>query len=165
MIKKSTPSGKNREIAVVLDNLRSMYNVGSIFRTADAFGVHTVHLCGTTPAPVDRFGRKVGGIAKVALGGEESVSWEYWKGTKECVEELQKHGWQVVAVEQTERSVPLGEFEAKEKTAYIFGAEVEGVTEELLEICDEIVEIPMRGAKESLNVSVTAGIVLHTVSQ
>ncbi len=147
---------------VLLDNVRSSHNVGSIFRTSDGAGVEKIYLGGYTPAPVDRFGRKVGEIAKTSLGASETIAWE--KVSEEDVlnklQELKREGFEIVAVEQTVNSVSLYEFKPTEKTCYILGNEVDGVRQELLEVADRVVEIPMAGQKESLNVSVTAGIVL-----
>jgi 23S rRNA (guanosine2251-2'-O)-methyltransferase len=153
---------------VILDNVRSTHNVGSIFRTSDAAGVSKLFLLGITPSPLDRFGRQQPEIAKTALGATDSVPWEkVGEGdslaTDEGVALLQKlnsNGYTVVAVEQAENAVLLHDFEPPEKIAYILGAEVEGVQPELIATADVVLEIPMLGMKESLNVSVTAGIVL-----
>ncbi|MEK7606472.1 MAG: TrmH family RNA methyltransferase [Patescibacteria group bacterium] len=145
---------------VVLDNIRSVHNVGSLFRTCEGAGVSKLYLCGVTPAPKDRFGRIRPDLAKVALGTENLVPWEEVKGTATCISKLKEEGFTIVAVEQDERSKDFKMFTAKEKTAFVFGEETKGLSKELVDMCDEILEIPMQGEKESLNVSVAAGIVL-----
>lgn len=154
---------------VILDSIRSAHNVGSIFRTSDGAGVEKIYLCGPTPDPIDRFGRPQPEITKTSLGASESIPWEHIgtienRATDELlalISELQADGYTVVAVEQTENSTDLYDFVVPEKVAYIFGAEVEGVQEEIVAAADEVLELPMAGMKESLNVSVTAGIVLY----
>lgn len=141
-----------------------MHNVGSIFRTADGAGVAKVYLTGYTPAPVDRFGRPVKEIAKVALGAEKTVPWEKREIT-ELIQKLKSDNVQIVAVEQDPRSVPYMELKPKGPTALIFGSEVGGLSTTVLTQCDAVIEIPMHGEKESLNVSVAAGIVLYQVSR
>lgn len=156
------------EIRIILDNIRSAHNVGSIFRTADGAGVSHIYLGGTTPDPIDRFGREQPAIAKTALGATTSVAWEHvgaaddWATAPLCtlVRSLQADGFTVIAIEQALTSIRLAQFVAPTKVVYVFGAEVAGVQPELLAAADQIVEIPLRGMKESLNVSVTAGIVL-----
>ena len=145
---------------VILHNIRSHYNVGAIFRTADGAGVNKIYLSGYTPAPEDRFGREVGEISKTALGAEKFVAWEKVDDTLLVVQKLKAEGITVVAVEQSDSSVMLNDFVAPEKVVYIFGSETEGVPTEVLVEVDTILELPMLGHKESLNVSVTAGIVL-----
>ncbi len=152
-----------REVVVILDNVRSTHNVGSIFRTAEALGASTLYLCGTTPTPTDRFGRTRADIAKVALGAESILSWEYFESTLACVKRVRTHRFQIVAVEQNPRAVTLPEFTLPERAAYILGDEVQGVAPDVLDSADVIVEIPQMGKKESLNVSVAAGIVLVQV--
>lgn len=151
-----------RNVRVILDNIRSAHNVGSIFRTADGAGVEKIYLVGTTPSPCDRFGREVPEIKKTSLGATEFVEWEWI--TDEAVpaltDTLTQTGFYIVAVEQHKNAVSLYDFTAPEKVCYIFGNEVNGVGKDLLASADQIVEIPMRGSKESLNVSVTAGILL-----
>jgi tRNA G18 (ribose-2'-O)-methylase SpoU len=152
-----------KEIVVILDNIRSTHNVGSIFRTADAVGVDRLILCGTTPTPIDRFGRERKDIAKVALGAEKSVAWKYEKETAEAVKKLKKAGYQMVAVEQAENSVDYKKVKIKNKTAFIVGEEVRGIKPEILKLADMVAEIPMRGEKESLNVSVAFGVALFRI--
>ncbi|MBP9771729.1 MAG: RNA methyltransferase [Candidatus Pacebacteria bacterium] len=151
-------------IIVILDNIRSVYNVGSIFRTCDGAGVEKIYLCGTTPTPLDRFGRVRKDLAKVALGAEKTVPWEYTKTTEEAIESLKAEGVRVVAVEQSPSAISYKTFKQTSKIAFVFGNETDGVSKQVLDMCDTIVEIPMHGAKESLNVSVVAGIILfaHT---
>ena len=153
------------EKIVVLDNIRSAFNVGSIFRTADALGVKQIVLGGTTPAPVDRFGRARKDIAKVSLGAEKSVAWKYEKNILLTIKNLKKSGYKIVVLEQSDKSqdykkVKLG---TKAKIVFVVGAEVEGVNKEILKITDIIAEIPMLGKKESLNVSVAFGVALFRI--
>jgi tRNA G18 (ribose-2'-O)-methylase SpoU len=143
-------------VIVVLDNIRSMHNVGSVFRTADAFLVKGIYLCGYTPQPPHR------DIHKTALGATETVEWRHFPATADAVRSLKEEGYVVFAVEQTEGSIRLGEFAAAipGPVAVVFGNEVTGVGEEALVLCDGSVEIPQWGMKHSLNVSIAAGIVL-----
>lgn len=151
------------QVSVVLHDIRSMHNVGSIFRTADGAGVSKIYITGYTPAPVDRFNRPVREIAKVALGAEQSVPWEKCEIT-ELIQSLRKDGVQVVAVEQSDYSIPYTTFKLTGDTALIFGNEVGGLADSVVMQCDTVVEIPMHGTKESLNVSVAAGIVLYQLA-
>lgn len=146
---------------IILPDIRSAYNVGAIFRTADAAGVSKVFLSGYSPAPKDRFGRTQTEIEKTSLGASVTMEWEQVSDLPALISSLQKEGVTVVAVEQSEKSVSLPDFSVPEKVAYIMGNEVTGVDEEILDLVDVIVELPMLGQKESLNVSVTAGIVLY----
>ena len=148
------------EKVLILDNIRSVHNVGSIFRTADAAGVSKVYLCGVTPAPIDRFGRKRKDVAKVALGAEETVVWESVKVAEQAVADLRGRGFEIVAVEQSSSSVSYRNYLPAKRAAFIFGNEVGGLGEEVLKLSDKIIEIPMRGRKESLNVAVSVGVVL-----
>ncbi len=148
---------------VVLHDIRSHYNVGAIFRSCDGAGVTKVYLTGYTPAPIDRFGRVVGEIHKTSLGASAMVSWEKYATTEEVVTKLQADGVTVVAVEQSPNAVSLYEFTPTENVAYIFGNEIEGVPKIVCDAVDVVVEIPMLGQKESLNVSVTAGIILFHI--
>ena len=157
------------KLVVVLDNVRSVHNVGSIFRTADAAGVEKIYCCGITPGPLDRFKQVRADFAKVALGAEKSVAWEAGGGgAVDVVTALKEDGWQIFAVEQAENSVPYDEAtrtaraartDVQAKIALVLGAEVDGVSESVLKLADKILEIPMRGKKESLNVAVAFGIV------
>lgn len=146
-------------VIAVLDNIRSMHNVGSVFRTADAFLIDAIFLCGYTPQPPHR------DINKTALGATESVDWMYFPSTVEAVAELKNKGYKVLAIEQTEGSISLEKFTAKtdEKIAVVFGNEVEGVNDDVLKLVDGSLEIPQLGMKHSLNISVAAGIVLWEI--
>lgn len=150
------------EIVVVLPDIRSTHNVGSIFRTADAAGVKKVFLCGITPQPVDQFGRKRQDISKVALGAEDYIPWEYTKSLARLIGKLKKEGYTICAVEQSPKSVPYMAFKAPKqaKLALIMGNEVEGLPKAILARVDHILEIPMHGQKESLNVGVAFGVVV-----
>ena len=152
-----------KEVIVILDNIRSTFNVGSIFRTADAMGVNQLILCGTTPAPVDRFGRERKDIAKVSLGAEKSVLWRYEEGILNVIKKLKKEGYQIIAIEQAENSVDYKKVKIKNKVVFVMGAEVEGVSKNILKLADVVAEIPMRGQKESLNVSVSFGVALFRI--
>ncbi len=147
------------EVAILLHNIRSAHNVGSIFRTADAAGVSRIYLSGYTPTPRDRFDRVQKDIAKTALGAEKTVPWEYHK-TPTMISKLKRAGWRVIGVEQDKRSHDYRSFTLTQSTLLIFGNEVKGLSPALRKTCDELIEIPMRGEKESLNVSVAAGIIL-----
>jgi tRNA G18 (ribose-2'-O)-methylase SpoU len=151
---------------VILDNIRSAHNVGSIFRTSDGAGVFKIFLVGVTPCPTDRFGRVQPEIAKTSLGAADIVPWEQVSNDDAVllVRSLCGEGVKVVAVEQTSNSVSLDEFQVPENVAYILGNEVDGVSDALIKESDTVVEIPMAGKKESLNVSVAAGIVLFKKS-
>jgi len=148
--------------AVLLHNVRSAHNVGSIFRTCDAAGVSRVFLSGYTPTPRDRFDRMQKTIAKTALGAEAFVPWEYRKSPLAVILTLHKAGWRIVGIEQAPDAVDYRKFKSKKPVLFIFGNEVHGVPKSILTKCDAIVEIPMRGKKESLNVSVAAGIILFS---
>lgn len=143
-------------LMVVLDDVRSLYNVGSVFRTCDAFRVAGVCLCGITATPPHPE------IHKTALGGEDSVDWRYFKTAVEAVEYLHQEGYRVCAIEQAEGSTLLQHLQVEEGVRYavVFGNEVKGVHQEVVDLCDDCIEIPQWGTKHSMNVSVTAGIVL-----
>lgn len=147
-------------IACMLDNIRSMHNVGSVFRTADAFRLENLFLCGITPTPPHRE------IRKTAIGAEHSVPWEYRKDSLELAKELIAEGWSLIAAEQTEQSTPLHQWEidTQQKYVLILGHEIEGVAQELINLCQQVIEIPQFGTKHSLNISVAAGICLHHLS-
>ncbi|HEY4208990.1 MAG TPA: RNA methyltransferase [Puia sp.] len=148
-------------VVVVLDNIRSMHNVGSVFRTADAFRIEVIYLCGYTPQPPHR------DIHKTALGATETVEWKYFQDICAVLKELKGEGWQVYAVEQVENSLPLQEMARQQtgKTVVVFGNEVSGVGDEALRLCDGSLEIPQWGMKHSLNISVAAGIVLWELAR
>ena len=141
-------------IIIILDNIRSLSNVGAFFRTADAFRIKELVLCGITACPPHRE------IHKTALGADETVSWRYFETTEEACQTLINEGYRIFAVEQIEGSVPLQDFRFEPNTAYILGNEVEGVSEEALPCCEGAIELPQEGTKHSLNVSVCAGIVI-----
>lgn len=143
-------------LIIVLDNIRSLHNVGSVFRTADAFRLQGVWLCGITACP------PAAEIHKTALGAEDSVSWEYFEDTLDAVERLQREGYEVLAVEQVEGSLKLNTFriDPAKHYALILGNEVKGVRQDVVDVADAALEIPQYGTKHSMNVSVTAGIVM-----
>lgn len=149
------------ELAAVLHDVRSVHNVGSIFRTADAAGVSKIYLCGITPAPIDRFKEVRKDFAKVALGAERSVKWESVKDTKDAVARLKRDGYEVLAVEQSPDAVSCEKVVVKKnmRLALVMGNEVQGLPPAVLALADKTIEIPMFGKKESLNVSVAFGIV------
>jgi 23S rRNA (guanosine2251-2'-O)-methyltransferase len=140
---------------VVLENIRSLYNVGAIFRTADAVRVGSIHLCGITGRPP----RKE--IAKTALGAQDTVPWEYYQKTHESILSLKQRGVTIVAVEHSDQSKSLWNTELSFPAAFVFGYELEGIELETLKICDQIIEIPMFGFKGSLNVGISCAIVLY----
>lgn len=146
---------------IVLDNVRSHNNIGSVFRTADAFRVEKICLCGITAKPPHR------DIRKTALGATESVEWRYHESTTDAVQELKAGGYRIVAVEQAEGSVELQNFttDSGGKYALIFGHEVNGVDQKVLDLCDECIEIPQFGTKHSFNITVSAGIVLWELNR
>jgi 23S rRNA (guanosine2251-2'-O)-methyltransferase len=145
---------------LVLDNIRSVENTASIFRTAECFGVDKVYLVGTTPAPIDRFGRKRQDFAKVSLGAEEMLEWEYVKEVEPVLDDLRSQKFQILALEQSSGSRELSGFKPSNQFALIVGNEVEGIHSAILEKADEVLEIEMKGKKESLNVSVATGVAL-----
>lgn len=148
------------EFAVVLHNVRSAHNVGSIFRTADGSGASHIYLSGYTPTPADRFGRAQKDLAKTALGAEKTLPWEYARDVSSVLKGFRKEGWQIVGVEQDARAKNFRTFRKKDKTVFIFGNEVRGLSKQVRNLCDVLIEIPMKGKKESLNVSVAAGVIL-----
>jgi len=154
---------KNKQNILILHNIRSVENVGAIFRTADAVGIDKIYLTGYTPAPLDRFGRKRRDLAKSALGAEEFVSWEQKKMIFPLLAKLKKENFIIIGIEQDKKSIDYKRVKLQNKNAFIVGAEVTGIPKNILEKCDIIAEIPMRGKKESLNVSVATGIALFRV--
>lgn len=149
-------------IAVVLDNIRSQHNIGSVFRTADAFRVSQIALCGITATPPQAE------IHKAALGATETVDWKYFASTKEAIIHLKACGYKIIAIEQTDKSIPLNEFafsHKPDKIALVFGHEVFGVDDDVLNFCDFAIEVPMFGTKHSLNISVCVGVVLWELSK
>ena len=151
---------------LILDNIRSTHNVGAIFRTADAVGISMIYLVGYTPAPIDRFGKIRNDIAKSALGAEQTVPWKQVKNIGGLITSLKKKGYYIVALEQSPKSVSytkVKKLAGKKPIALIVGNEVDGVLEKTLAKCNLIAELPMRGMKESLNVSVATGIILYEI--
>ena len=147
---------EKNKIIVLLDNIRSAYNVGSIFRTADAFLIEAIFICGYTPPPTHR------SVHKTALGAAETVDWMQFEKIEDAINQLKENDYKVYAIEQAEQSITLNKFQSSpnKKTAVIFGNEVTGVQNEAMQVCDGCIEIPQQGMKHSLNVSVAAGIVL-----
>ena len=144
-------------IIIILDNIRSLSNVGAFFRSADAFRIGELVLCGITACPPHRE------IHKTALGADETVRWRYYESTEAACQALKSEGYRIFAVEQVEGSVPLQDFKFEPNTAYILGNEVEGVSEGALPYCEGAIELPQAGTKHSINVSVCAGIVMWRV--
>jgi tRNA G18 (ribose-2'-O)-methylase SpoU len=143
-------------LTILLDDVRSMHNVGSVFRSADSFLAEKIYLCGYTPAPPHR------DIHKTALGATETVSWQWEKDILTCLHALKKDGYKIYAIEQVHNSIKMNHFvpDKLQKTALIFGNEVNGVSQQAIDLCDGCIEIPQLGSKHSLNISVSAGIVL-----
>ena len=150
---------KKTPFIVVLDNIRSLNNIGSVFRTSDAFLLEAIYLCGITACPPNKE------IHKTALGSTDSVAWSYFEDTKDAILELKKENYTIVSIEQVENSVSLDSFKVKKnkKYAFIFGNEVKGIQQNIVDISDYSVEIPMLGTKHSLNISVSVGVVLWEV--
>ncbi len=143
-------------IIIVLDNIRSMNNIGSVFRTSDALLIEAVYLCGITATPPHR------DLHKTALGAEDTVHWEYFEDTQSAVEKLRENGFKIYSVEQAEQSISLEQFNTENNTKYalVFGNEVKGVQQKIVNISDGCIEIPQFGTKHSFNISVSCGIVL-----
>ncbi len=150
---------KKKEIVLILENIRSAENVGSIFRTADAVGVTKIYLVGYTPDPLDRFGKPQKGVVKASLGAEKSIPWEHSVSILPLLKKLKKDNFEIVSLEQSPRSVLYTKYKTQ-KCALVVGNEVEGVSKKTLSCSDVIIEIPMKGNKESLNVSVATGVAL-----
>jgi 23S rRNA (guanosine2251-2'-O)-methyltransferase len=151
------------DISVILINIRSVWNVGAIFRTADAAGIEKIYLCGITPSPVDRFGGIRPQLAKVALGAEKFVQWEKAGSAVRLIDKLKKEGYKIYALEQSRKSIPYdavkpARHSQQSKIALVLGHEITGVPQTILSRADNIIEIPMYGKKESLNVAVAFGI-------
>jgi tRNA G18 (ribose-2'-O)-methylase SpoU len=146
---------EKNKLVIVLDNIRSHHNVGSIFRTADAFKIEKIMLCGYTPLPPHR------DIHKTALGATETVNWQHHQQTLSALNELRKQGYTLYAIEQTEKKIFLNNFKpVGNKMAVVFGNEVGGIDQDVIDNCDAVIEIPQYGTKHSLNISVCAGIVM-----
>jgi 23S rRNA (guanosine2251-2'-O)-methyltransferase len=157
-----TDHRKNQYI-LILPNIRSAQNVGSMFRTADAVGINEIYLVGYTPTPVDKFGRKRSDISKASLGAEDTIKWEYKKTLPPIIKKLKKEGYTIVAIEQSSNSINYNKVKQTPKMVFVMGNEVDGLPESILKICDVVAEIPMKGMKESLNVSVACGIALFGI--
>lgn len=156
----------SRDVAehlLVLHDIRSVFNVGALFRTADAVGITKIILSGYSPTPVDRFGRDRADFAKCSLGSEKSVPWEYVKSPTVKLKKLKSEGFQIIGVEQDEKSIDYKKVKKTSKMVFVLGTETTGISKPLLKLCDTIAEIPMKGMKESLNVSVAGGIVLYRI--
>jgi len=158
-----------KQLVAIVHNIRSLHNVGSMFRTADGAGVSKMFLIGVTPTPTDRFGAYRKQLAKVALGAEQTVPWEHHRSPVAMMKRLKREGFFIVALEQSKRSVPYNTLKAKKvkkgKYALVVGNEVRGLPPSVLNFADEILEIPMRGNKESLNVSVAFGIAVYELTK
>lgn len=152
---------KKLRVTVVLDNVRSEMNVGSVFRTADAFLIERIFLCGITPQPPKAE------IHKTALGAEESVDWQYYPTTLDCINHLKEDGYRICSIEQVHDSVALQDFVVnnEQKTAIVLGNEVKGVSQQVVDASDLCIEIPQQGTKHSLNISCCAAIVMWHVYQ
>lgn len=156
----------NKDVSIILCNVRSAHNVGSIFRTAEGVGAKKIYLCGYTPAPdVSGIGAGRGSlmIAKTALGAEKSTPWEYFKQTRRLIKKLKSEGIRIIALEQTQRSIDYRNCKPKFPLAILVGHERNGLSKKILKYVDEIIQIPMYGQKESLNVSVAVGIALYKI--
>ncbi len=162
-MKEKKQNYKEKENIIILHNIRSVSNVGAMFRTADAAGIDKIYLTGYTPTPLDRFGRKRGDLAKSALGAEEYVIWESKKSLPALMRSLRREKFKIIAIEQDEKSTDYKKVKLENKNVFIVGAEVTGIPKSILEKCDLIAEIPMRGKKESLNVSVALGVALFGI--
>jgi len=146
-----------KEFILLLHNIRNRFNVGAIFRTADAAGISKIYLCGITPAPPHHK------IDKVALGAEKYLPFEKYKQTARLIHELKSKGFYIIALEQSKKSIPYYKFKPKSPLALVIGSEVKGLPQKLLKLCHQIVEIPMHGKRESLNVAVASGIVCFEI--
>ncbi len=151
------------DAVLILHDIRSAQNVGSLFRSADAAGIPKIYLSSITPAPLDRFGRYRGDIAKTALGAERTIEWSMYEGITALIGQLREQGYQIIAIEQSPMAVDYKSVELRPKTAFVLGNEVDGISNDVLQQVDIVAEIPMRGSKESLNVSVAGGIALFRI--
>jgi len=164
MIKmKSNINKKEDSDVLILPDIRSAINVGAIFRTADAVGIDKIYLVGCTPRPTDQFGRIQKDISKSALGAETWIKWEYKETILPLIRNLKKQGYEIVALEQDKKSIDYRKYKKPSKMAFILGPEVTGLDKKILKVCDRVVEIPMHGQKESLNVSVACGVALFRI--
>ncbi len=153
----------SEEYLLVLHNIRSVFNVGALFRTADAIGITKIILSGYTPTPLDRFGRERLDFSKCALGAEKTIPWVYVKTPHASLKKLRKDKFHIIGIEQDVRSVDYKKIKKQKKMAFVLGTETTGMTTSLRNACDTLAEIPMQGKKESLNVSVAGGIVLYRI--
>lgn len=160
---QSVEKKSKNEIFVVLHNIRSAHNVGSIFRTADALGVGKIILSGYSPLPIDKFGKERKDISKVSLGAEKNIIWEYKKNPKNILKKLKNEGFQIIGLEQSKNSIDYKKVKIKKPVVFIVGNEVGGIDDNILKVCDVVAEIPMVGKKESLNVSVAFGVGLFRI--
>jgi tRNA G18 (ribose-2'-O)-methylase SpoU len=149
----------------VLDNLRSVYNVGSIFRTCNAVGIEKIYLCGTTPTPLDKKGQKRKDFAKVALGAEDIVAWEYVEDAKIVIQKLKGEGYYIISLEQDKNAIDYKSVTIDNggEVVFVIGSEVDGVDHEIIKMSDVVAEIPMLGTKESLNVTIAFGIAVYRI--
>lgn len=153
-------------MVAIIHNVRSLHNVGSIFRTSDGAGVKKIYLTGFTPSPLDGFGKPIPQFAKVSLGAEEFVPWEKVKDINKVIKKLRVEGYKIIALEQSPKSTPYNKLKVySDKLSVIAGNEVRGLAPAILKKCDAVVEIPMRGKKESLNVSVAFGIAIYELAK
>jgi len=152
-------------MVAVLHNIRSVHNVGSIFRTADAAGIEKIYLCGITPSPIDRLGKIRPQFKKVSLGAEKYLRWAKVASAARLLDKLKQDGYKIFAIEQSKKSIPYHKLQTKNyklnKIALVLGNEVRGLPQSILQKADKILEIPMRGKKESLNVSIAFGVVIY----
>lgn len=156
-------SNDSMHAVLLLCDIRSNENVGSLFRTADAVGIEKIYLGGITPAPIDRFGRPVGAIEKTALGAEKTMFWEKIADIPAVLSRLRSEGFQIIAIEQSESGVDYKKVTPRFPAAFVLGNEVSGIPPSILALADVIAEIPMSGGKESLNVSVAGGVALFRI--
>lgn len=152
-----------KKTILILHDIRSNHNVGSIFRTADCVGISEVILTGYTPTPIDKFNRPIKEIAKTALGAEKSVPWRHEKDIKKVLKKLKEEKFSIIAIEQSKNSVDYKKVKVKGNTAIVLWNEVDGAPKNILKMCDVVAEIPMKGEKESLNVSVAGAVVLFRI--
>lgn len=152
-----------KDSILILHNIRSTHNVGSLFRTADAAGILHIYLVGYTPDPIDKYGRDRTDISKASLGAEKTIPWTHVDDIEALLKTLKEEQVQLIAIEQSEHSTDYKKITTTDKVAFILGPEVEGINPDILKLCDHVAEIPMMGEKESLNVSVAAGIAIFRI--
>lgn len=152
-----------QEAILIIPDIRSAQNVGSMFRTADAVGISKIYITGHSPTPLDKYGRKRRDISKTALGAEDVVPWEYKKNLFTLIKKLKKEEYKIIALEQAKNAIDYKKFKTPKKIVFIVGNEVDGLSEKILKECDSIIEIPMKGKKESLNVAVSFGIAIFRI--